>query len=230
MKKINLLLLGLILNIFWSCSTSTPVSNFEKTEESVAIYTGDAIDFPVKVLHQSTLANKNEDKDALVIYNDRIFSKTKSADENIKAFSAIEASSARYIILTVEDLAIIQAQNLKLDSSKLKFINTGIYSSHNDQVLKNKFIVPYIVHKDVVVLGLTKETAAAQEEDSDFYVADYALALLQTKAEVDKVFAKSTSKNKKNEKMKSKSFLIIHDLGNGIDEIIERLPKHFINY
>lgn len=228
MKKINLILLGVILNLVWSCSSSTPVSNFEKSSESVAIYTGDAIDFPVRILHTGTLSDQIKDKDTLVVYNDRIFSKDKSAQENTKAFQAIEASSAHYVILTVDDLAIIENQNLNFDKSKVKFINTGIYSSHNDQVLKNKFIVPYIVHKDVVVLGLTKETPALQDENSDFYVADYALALLQTKAEVDKVFSKN--KNKKNEKVKSKSFLIIHDLGSGIDEIVERLPKHFINY
>lgn len=227
MKIINLILIGLVLNSFCSCSSSSPISNFEKAEESVAIYTGDAIDFPIKILHANNVSDKINDKEALVLYNDRVFNKTKSAQDNIKAFHAIESSSVQYIILSSEDLAIIESQNLNFEKSKTKFINTGIYSSHNDQVLRNKFIVPYIIHKDAVVLGLTKETPAAQEENSDFYVADYALSLLQTKSEVDKLLKKN---KKKNEKIKSKSFLIVHDLGNAIDEIIERLPRHFINY
>lgn len=231
MKKINLILLGLILNIFWSCSSSTPISNFEKSSESMAIYTGNAIDFPVKILHRTNFTQEIDDPDTLVIYNDSVFDKLQSAEANMNAFKKIAASHVRYIILTVEDLSIIESQDLKLDSNKVKFINTSIYSSHSDQVLRNKFIVPFIMHKDTVLLGLTKETPKALEENSDFYVADYVLALLQTKSEVDKLIAKTTPKNnKKNEKIKSKSFLIIHNLNNGIDEIVERLPKHFINY
>lgn len=224
-----------MINLVVASCSSTQTKMAEITPASNGLLTGSNLAFPLYLTKD--LKSKAElitatNDDVFGVFIGHIFDANKSKKENEESLKALDKSDYDLVNLTIEDLLIAEIQSINLDVHKIKFLNSSIIDIKKDNLYRSKKVVPYLLYKDTVFVGLsdnkTNDILLQNELSNSFIVNDYVLSILQArKLALNELKNINKTIDKKNHRT-IKSFVIIHDLGPEMKEILERLPPHFL--
>jgi hypothetical protein len=227
--KIQFLIFALFL-ILASCSSTKPVSNISIATASSGIVKNPNIPFNLyltdKIEPREELASK-AGNNAIIVHTGHILKSALSKAENEKILESLNGSGFDAINLTIEDFIIADKKGISFEAyPSLTFLNSSVVDLNEDNIISKSNIKPYILREDVALIGISDKVIDGTLSVEKFLVSDYVLAILRAKKAASKeVSAISTASENKT----LNSFLIVHTIGEDINEVMSRLPPTFIN-
>ena len=160
--------------------------------------------------------DKESPEKAIKIHQGHFLSNKNSKAQNEAALNSMEVNNFHIVNLTLEDIAIAEKQEIKFeDYKKLIFLNSSINDLSKDDLYAKQNVVPYYIFANVVFIGLSDKVADKSIDTNRFLINDYVFSVLKVrKITRDKNF---------------KTYILIHNLGKEINDIMDRLPPTFIN-
>ena len=235
MNKLSSLLLStLLLTILVSCSsTQTPMAPI--TPAANGLMTGKNLSFPLlltKEIKTKEEIIKETSDDVFIIYIGHLLDASKSKKENEKKLKELEKNDYDLVNLNIEDILIAEIQGLSFDHYKLSFLNSSVIDIKKDNLFRTKRVVPFVMYRDTVFVGLsdnqTTDSLLNNDLTNSFIVNDYVLSILQARKLAMNDLKNLNKKLGKKEQKNIKSFVIVHDLGTNMTEVMDRLPPHFL--
>jgi hypothetical protein len=178
--------------------------------------------FPVYLIDgEETRAQLEEkySKDVLIIHTGYILDSKKSKKENENELSSLAGRGIDVVNLTLEDFAIASKQNISFDNYQINFLNSSVISLETDSLVSGKNISSYYTHENVAFVGLSDRKIEINLPSEKFIIDDYVLSILKIKKKILKDFGEKHPEN----------FIIVHNIGDEIKEVLERLPPSFLN-
>jgi hypothetical protein len=210
----RLIFLSLVIVVLTSCSHESNRSTVTISSATKGLIKNVAISAPLYITN--SLDEKDIPSDALKIHQGHFLSVKNTKDQNVSILKKLEEDKFHLVNLSLEDIAILESQEIKLtDFKKLIFLNSTISDVTRDDLYANTNVLPYYIFEDAVFIGLSDHVVDKKLNTSRFLFNDYVFSILKIKKVTkDKTF---------------KSYIIIHNLGSEINEIMDRLPPTFIN-
>jgi hypothetical protein len=180
---------------------------------------------PFSVYLTDTLVNRTDlekkySGPLYIVHTGHILSPKLSKDENEKNLNSLITLGINLVNLTLEDFIIAELQGIKFENYNQKFLNSSVIDVNLDGLVKAKNINSYETSEGMAFLGLSDkrlDKKLIKEETKEKYIInDYVLSILKVK----KTALQNSPVN---------SFVIIHTLGNEINEVMTRLPPSYIN-
>lgn len=209
------ILLSIFLVFFIvSCSHEYKRSTVTITPTNLGIVKNPAISIP---LYFTLDANDtNAPADSLKIHLGHFLKAHLTKDQNTSILKNLEDKNFHLINLSLEDIAIAEAQGIKFSAfKKLIFLNSSVTDLNKDDLYTDVNIVPYYNYEDAILIGLSDFEIDKKVLSSRFIFNDYVYSILRIKK-------LTKAKN-------YKSYIIIHHIGDKINEVMDRLPPTFIN-
>lgn len=164
----------------------------------------------------SDAADKDAPEKSIKIHQGHFLSSKNTKAQNENVLSLLEANNFHIINLTLEDIAIAEKQEIKFENyKKLIFLNSSISDLSKDDLYSRENVLPYYVFTNVVFIGLSDKVADKSIDTNRFLINDYVFSVLKVR--------------KATREQNFKSYILIHNLGKGINDIMDRLPPTFIN-
>ncbi len=204
----------LITTILFSCSHEHKRTTVTITPTNLGIVKNPAVSIP---LYFTLDANDKEaPAESLKIHLGHFLKPNLSKDQNSAILKKLEESNFHLVNLSLEDIAIAENQGLKFsDYKKLIFLNSSVTDLTKDDLYSDSNVLPYYTYEDAVLLGLSDYEVDKKISSSRFIFNDYVYSILRIKK-------LTKAKN-------FKSYIIIHHIGNRINDVMDRLPPTFIN-
>ncbi len=197
-----------------SCSHEYKRNTVTITPTNLGIVKNPAISMP---LYFTLDANdSNAPTDSLKIHLGHFLKAHLSKDKNLEILKNLEDKKFHLVNLSLEDIAIAESQNIKFSNfQKLIFLNSSVSDLNKDDLYTDTNVVPYYAFEDAVLIGLSDIEVDKKVQSSRFIFNDYVYSILRIKK-------LTKAKN-------YKSYIIIHHIGDKINEVMDRLPPTFIN-
>ena len=205
-----------------SCSNQPTKTGVSIISSSIGLMKNTQANFPIFLT--DTLVNridleKKYSNDIFIIHTGHILNPKLSKAENEANLKKLKGLEINLVNLTLEDFVVAESQGISFDNYDQAFLNSSIIDLNLDALATAKSITPYYVHGSMGFIGLSDNKIDSKLPNEKFIINDYVLSILKIK----KIALKSTSHAPIN------SFILIHTLGNEINNIMERLPPSFIN-
>lgn len=178
--------------------------------------------FPIFLIDGSESRPQIEEKyskDVLIIHTGHILDPKKSKVENESELNSLANRGIDVVNLTVEDFAVAFKQNINLEKYQINFLNSSVISLETDSLVTGKNISSYYTHENVAFAGLSDRKIASNLPSEKFIIDDYVLSILKIKKKILKDFGEKHPEN----------FIIVHNIGDEIKDVLERLPPSFLN-
>jgi hypothetical protein len=215
--------LFLIFTLFLSSCSSTPkMETYSITYHSKGLLKTNLAGFPIFLIdgaESRTQIEEKYSKDVLIIHTGHVLDPKKSKAENENELSELAIRGIDVVNLTLEDFAVALKQNINFDNYQINFLNSTVISLETDSLVTGKNISSYYTHENVAFVGLTDRRVGENLPSEKFIADDYVLSILKIKKKILKDFGEKHPEN----------FIIIHNIGNEIKEVLERLPPSFLN-
>lgn len=222
MLKLTFVLQLLLLMLAVSCSHNKPTSAISITTATTGLVKNHIIPFPVyltETLESRAELEKKYSSDLFIIHIGHILKPDFSKEQNEKTLASLKDYGINLINLTLEDFAIAEAQGINFEDYEQTFLNSSVIDLTQDNLALGKNIVSYNVHEGIAFIGLSDDRLNKKLPNEKFIISDYVLSILKVKKTALKTATPTTIN----------SFVLIHNLGAGINEVMERLPPSFIN-
>lgn len=162
---------------------------------------------------------KKYSSDIYLVHTGHILKPNLSKEENEKNLSELSTSGFNLINLTLEDFLIAESQGINFENVYLPFINSSVIDLSTDELAVAKNISSYVIYGGVAFIGLSDTKLDKKYSQEKYIINDYVLSILKVKKAALKANPQQTLGN----------FVIIHNLGNEINDVMLRLPPSFIN-
>jgi hypothetical protein len=200
-----------------------------KVNESVAIVSASSglmknniAAFPIYLTDEldsrSVLEKKLKNK-LFIIHTGHFLKPNLSKAENEKTLESLRDLGIDIVNLTLEDFAVAQVQEINFEKYNQIFLNSTVLDLNSDEIALAKNIIPYVMHNDVAFIGLSDNKLDKKLPKDRYIINDYVASILKVKKNALKAVKPKIIR----------SFVIIHKLGNEINDVMERLPPSFIN-
>lgn len=219
---LNTFLFVAIIVLSFSCSHSPSNGNISIIASSSGLMKNNEATFPIYLTDSFIKRIDLEKKyasDIFIIHTGHILKSTLSKSENEKNLETLSNLGINLVNLTLEDFVIAEAQGINFENYDQTFLNSTVVDLNRDDLATAKNIFPFKVHDSIAFIGLSDSTLDSKLPKEKYIINDYVLSILKVKRSV----LKTTLPNTVN------SFVIIHNLGKEINEVMVRLPPSFIN-
>lgn len=212
----------LFLFLIYSCSHRPISPSLSLTTATSGLIKGNSASFPIyltdTLINRVELENKYS-PDVFIIHSGHILKPDLSKAENEKTLETLPSKGINLVNLTLEDFAIAELQEIHFENYKQEFLNSTVIDLNLDDLITNPNIYSYKQYNGVTFIGLSDHKISPNLTKRKYIVDDYVLSILKVKKKV------LQSKNSH----PIQSFIIIHNIGSKIDEVMTRLPPSFIN-
>jgi hypothetical protein len=181
-------------------------------------------DFPVYLTDTLIFRDdleKKHGKNIFIVHTGHLLNPKASKIENEILLESLSARGIDLFNLTLEDFVIADLQGISFDKYSQNFLNSSVIDLSIDDLVSAKNIKALEIHNDVAFIGLS-DTRIEKSVDSEsvrekYIIDDYVLSILKNKR-----LTVATNPP-------IRSFIIIHTLGDVINDVMVRLPPNFIN-
>lgn len=223
MLKMTFLLQLLLLLLVVSCAHhQQPEGPISITSATNGLMKNHIAHFPVYLtdkLEARADLEKKYSSDLFIIHTGHILKSNFTKEQNEQALASLKNLGINLVNLTLEDFATAEAQGIDFEKYDQTFLNSSVIDITKDNLVEGKNIVAYNVHEGIAFIGLSDKILDKKIPNEKFIISDYVLSVLKVKKAALKVATTTTIQ----------SFVLIHNLGNKINEVMERLPPSFIN-
>lgn len=212
----------ILLLMVVSCSHTKPTTGIAIATANSGLMKNHLAPFPVyltETLEPRTELEKKYSSDIFVVHMGHLLKPQYTKEQNEKTLSSLKDYGVNLVNLTLEDIAIADAQGIKFENYDQTFLNSTVIDLSQDNLVSGKNIVAYDVHNGVAFIGLSDSKLDKSLPKEKFIISDYVLSILKVKKTALKTATPTTIN----------SFVLIHNLGADINEVMERLPPSFIN-
>lgn len=210
-----------------SCSSSKNKNTITVTTASSGLVKSSTLNFPLyltnKIIAKKEIVNETGD-DVLLIHTGHLLLANATKKENEQILESLTNKSIDLVNLSLEDFIIANQQGIFFEKYPQQFLNSSVIDLNEDNIVSKKNIVPYYIHKGVALIGLSDKQFNKNLKHEKFLVSDYVLAVLRAKK-----LALKDPKGQEDPEEPLQSFILIHQIGPDINEVLERLPPNFIN-
>jgi hypothetical protein len=220
-------ILGLIFLISVVSCSSAPEQ--QKDTISIASVTSGLvkhpdINFPLYLINkvesrQEVIAKTSSE--VFIVHTGHILNPAYTKEQNEDILMSLSDKGIDLINLTIEDFIIAANQDIKFENYPQMFLNSSVMDLNEDSFITKKNIVSFVIHNNVVFVGLSDKKIDPLLSVDKFLVSDYVMAVLRAR--------KIAMGGGKVSSISPKSFVIVHTIGPEINEVMERLPANFIN-
>lgn len=222
MLKPTFVLQLILLVVMVSCSHTKPTSGISIATATTGLMKNSIAPFPVYLtdtLETRAEIEKKYSSDIFIVHIGHILKPNMTKAQNEKTLASLKDYGFNLINLTIEDIAIAAEQGINFEQYDQTFLNATVYDLSQDRLVSGKNIVSYDVHDGVGFIGLSDNKLDKNLHQEKFIITDYVLSILKVKKTALKTATPTTIN----------SFILVHNLGAGINEVMERLPPSFIN-
>jgi hypothetical protein len=205
-----------------SCSHSSLDNKLMITTATSGLMEDPRIPFPVYLtnsLESKSLLEKKYSSGLFLIHTGHFLKPDRSKSENEQTMVSLSALGFDLVNITLEDFEIAELQGIHFSSYDLHFLNSSVVDLSTDELVREKNISPFIIQEGIAFVGLSDRMAAENIPREKYIVSDYVLSVLKGKKAALKMASPLTLR----------SFVIVHTIGSDIDDVMGRLPPHFIN-
>ena len=219
-------ILLILLSFAFSCSHQAKNTGISIIASSSGLMKTPLAAFPIYLT--DSLVNRKElekkySNDIFIVHTGHILKPNLSKVENEKILESLSTLGINLVNLTLEDFVIADTQQINFEKYNQAFLNSSVIDLNLDALASAKNIHSYESHDAIAFIGLSDskiDKKLLEEKAKEKYIInDYALSILKVKKEALKTAHPITLQ----------SFIIIHTLGNEINEVMSRLPPSFIN-
>lgn len=220
--KFNQFFIASLLLLVFSCSHQPKEETVSIVSSSFGLLKNKLAPFPIYLT--DSLVNRKEfekkySKDIFIIHTGHVLKSTLSKTENENNLELLGQSGINLVNLTLEDFVIAESQGIKFEKYNLAFLNSSVVDLTIDALATGKNIFAYDVHAPIAFIGLSDNKIDKKLSQERYIINDYVLSILKVKKNAVKMAAPAVIN----------SFIIIHTLGNEMNEVMSRLPPSFIN-
>lgn len=222
MKKISSVFSVMLLSVLFSCSHTPSNSGISITTATTGLMKNHIAPFPIyltETMEERGTLEKKYTKDLFIVHTGHVLKPNLTKAQNEKILENLSSLGINLVNLTLEDFAIAEAQGINFENYNQTFLNSSVVDLNLDNLATGKNIHSYEVHDGIAFIGLSDKILDKKLSNEKYLISDYVLSILKVK----KTALKSANPATIN------SFVIIHKLGAGINEVMERLPPSFIN-
>lgn len=208
----------------FSCSTSEQSSNgIPISTVSEGVVKKPEMDFPLY------LTNKIEDRaevvaktstEVFIVHTGHLLNPLFTKEQNEETLTSLKDKGIDLVNLTLEDFIVANNQGINLENYPQKFLNSSVMDLQVDNFITLKNVSPFFAHGNVVFVGISDKVVDPSLTLDKFMVSDYVLSVLR---------ARKMALGGKNPIFSPKAFVIVHNIGSEINEVMDRLPSNFIN-
>ena len=216
------LALTLLFLFIVSCSSTPKMETFSITSHSKGLLKTSLAPFPIYLmdtLESRTVLEEKYSKDILIIHTGHILDAKKSKAENEQVLNSLSERGIDVVNLTLEDFSIALKQNINFENYPQSFLNSSVIDLGTDSLVTAKNISSYYTHENIAFVGLSDRKVSNNLPTEKFIVEDYVLSILKNKKKMINDFGEKHPAN----------FIIVHNIGEEIKEVLERLPPTFLN-
>lgn len=222
MLKKTFLFQVIILFVMVSCSHTKPNTGISIATASSGLMKNHIVPFPVyltETLEPRAVLEKKYSADVFIVHTGHILKPNLTKEQNEKTLSSLKNYGINLVNLTLEDFAIAEAQGIDFENYDQTFLNSSVIDITQDNLALGKNIESYDVHNGIAFIGLSDSKLDKKLPKEKYIISDYVLSILKVKKSALKTATPTTIN----------SFILIHNLGSEINEVMERLPPSFIN-
>lgn len=222
MLKLTYVLSLLFLVLVVSCSHSKSSKGVSIATATSGLMKNHLASFPIyltETLQPRAELEKKYSSDLFIIHLGHLLKPNLTKEQNEKTLASLKSHGFNLVNLTLEDFAIAEAQGIRFEDYEQTFLNSTVVDLSQDNLALAKNIIPYDVHNGIAFIGLSDNNLEKSFPQAKYIISDYVLSILKVKKTALKTATPTTIN----------SFILIHSLGNGINEVMERLPPSFIN-
>lgn len=216
----------IFLLLLTSCSHRPAEQGVSYIASTSGLMKNSSAPFPVyltdTLVSRSEIEKKNP-SDVFIIHTGHILKPNLSKVENEKTLESLSSMGINLINLTLEDFIIADAEGINLESYNQTFLNSSVIDLNTDALVTGKNIVSYDPHEEIAFVGLSDNKFDSKFSKERFIISDHVLSILKVKRAALYPDSKTSSTSKIH------SFILVHSLGNEINEVMTRLPPSFIN-
>ena len=216
----------LIFLLAVNCSCSTQKDQNPKTlihSITSGLIKNNTIPFPLYLtdkLENRLDLEKKYSNNLFIIHTGHILKPELSKEENEKNLYLLSTEGFNLVNLTLEDFIVADNQSIDFEKhDSLLFLNSSIIDLNLDHLISAKNISAQFIFQGMAFIGLSDDKINPNLNKEKFIINDYVLSILKVKNNVLKT----------NPQHNLKSFIIVHSLGNEINDVMLRLPPSFIN-
>lgn len=206
-------------------------SSFKKNTTTLSAQTqgfirSEGLDFPIyftdKIISRDEIEQKTA-KNVFIIHPGHILSPDSTKEENEATLQSLTGKGINLVTLSLEDFSIARSQGISFEQYPQQFLNSSTFSINEDSIIKSENIKTYFIHDGVAIIGLSDRKIASQFEDHALFIHDYAYSIISSKRD-----ALNFEKQNETPVRPLHSFIVVHSLGEEINEIVDRLPSNFL--
>ena len=205
-----------------SCSHTSTNQGISISTATRGLMKSNIAPFPIyltdKVENRVELEKKYS-SDLYLVHTGHILKPNLSKAENEKNLNELSTSGFNLVNLTLEDFLIAESQGISFESVYLPFINSSVIDLSTDDLATAKNISPFVIYGGVAFIGLSDAKLDKKYSQEKYIINDYVLSILKVKKAAIKANNQQTYSN----------FIIVHNLGSEINDVMLRLPPTFIN-
>ncbi|NOT78143.1 MAG: hypothetical protein HOP07_03970 [Bacteriovoracaceae bacterium] len=236
-KNLNHLFSVIYLGLFFtliSCSSNvskileTPKATLSiVTASDPGLFKNDSLKFPLYLtdkIESKEQVQANYGSNVFIIHRGHLLKASATKEENVAVLKSLEGKGIDAVNLSMEDFIIADQQQISLENYSQFFLNSSVVNLNEDNIVTKPNISSFVIYEGVAFIGLSDQVVDKNLVTEKFLISDYVLAILRAKKT-----ALTNNSLKKVSQPKIQSFVIVHNEGSEINEIIERLPPNFLN-
>ncbi|MDO9183850.1 MAG: hypothetical protein Q7U04_15655 [Bacteriovorax sp.] len=225
--KYFVLTLSLLIMLFtFSCAHQSQTNGISIIATTTGLMKKSNAPFPIYLtntpINRADLEKKHS-PNIYIVHTGHILDSALSKEDNEKNMEKLISEGINLINLTLEDFVIAEALGINFEVYNQTFLNSSVIDLSTDDLATAKNIKSYEIREGLAFIGLSDskldKKLAENISKEKYIINDYVLSILKVKKNVLKNLDSSPVQ----------SFVIIHTLGNAIDEVMNRLPPSFIN-
>ncbi len=222
MLKLTYVLSLLFLALVVSCSHSKSSNGVSIVTATSGLMKNHLAPYPIyltETLQPRAELEKKYSSDLFIIHLGHLLKANLNKAQNENTLASLKLYGINLVNLTLEDFTIAEAQGIRFENYDQVFLNSTVVDLTQDNLVLAKNIIPYDVHNGIAFIGLSDSNLDKSLPKEKYIISDYVLSILKVKKTALKTATPTTIN----------SFVLIHSLGTGINEVMERLPPSFIN-
>jgi hypothetical protein len=222
MKRILFALQMAFLVMLFSCSHNQANNGISIASASSGLMKNHIAPFPVyliSTLEKRADIEKKTSKDVFIVHTGHILKPNLTKIDNEKILESLPSLGINLVNLTLEDFLIAEVQGINFENYNQTFLNSSVVDLNLDSLATGKNIEAYDVHDGIAFIGLSDKNVDKKLPNDKYLLSDYVLTILKVKKTALKTATPTTIS----------SFIIIHNIGNEINDVMGRLPPSFIN-
>ncbi|MFA6236836.1 MAG: hypothetical protein WC635_05860 [Bacteriovorax sp.] len=206
-----------------SCARQPVNKGVSFSSASTGLLKNNLAPFPIyltdKMESREALEKKYSD-DLFLVHTGHVLKPNLDKAANEKNLSSLSEQGFNLVNLTLEDFVIADSQGINFEQFvDVPFINSSVIDLNIDNLATARNISSNVVVDGIAFIGLSDAKIDKKLTKEKYIINDYVLAILKVKK----------AALNENDPETLRSFIIIHNLGNKINDVMIRLPPSFIN-